>query len=458
MRDVLNFVRTIRDPIYDEVRMTELENKIVDSPIFQRLRWISQLSGVREVYPSAVHSRFTHSVGVMHLAGRYAEEVFRKEDDFVEKVQLARIAGLLHDIGHGPFSHTYDDVVFKRVYPNVPHGHDAHRDKMVKSEFLLPIIEEFTTPEKLMAVWNGKDYLLHPLIQGALGADRLDFMLRDSFFAGTLHFGIIAVNRIINNTTVQKHLKKDAIHYNWKCLDDIYSSLIGRFFEYKNVYFHKTARAADITIHEMLREACEPLNLIERTNNLEEYTYLNEYTLIGEIFSKESEGLKRAKLLLKDLLNRRLYKSVWEKIIDESTAENLGISVEELCKLTAQESFIKKIENYCDEKGIELQNKMKIDSTYKLSTINEQEFQASNIYIYDPHDRIRPGMNSFTLNEALNTTSYITTFSGPRAYRSLFTLVRVYAHPDESNEISKIWKKIRPKVDSKESDVSVTSY
>ncbi|MBY8999333.1 MAG: HD domain-containing protein [Candidatus Heimdallarchaeota archaeon] len=458
MKNVLNFIRTIRDPIYDEIRMTELENKIVDTPIFQRLRWISQLSGVRQVYPSAVHTRFTHSVGVMHLAGRYTEEVFRKDDDVVEKVQLARIAGLLHDIGHGPFSHTYDDVVFKQVYPKAPHGHDVHRDKMVMSEFLLPIIEEFTEPKKLMQIWNGEDYLLHPLIQGALGADRLDFMLRDSFFAGTLHFGIIAVNRIINNTTIRKHLDKDAIHYNWKCLDDIYSSLIGRFFEYKNVYFHKTARAADITIHEMLREACEPLNLIERTNDLAEYTYLNEYTLIGEIFSKELDDLKKAKQLAKDLFDRRLYKSVWEKIIDESTAENLGITVEGLCKLTAQESFIKRIDQYCKENNLSLENKMKIDSTYKLSTINEQEFQASNIYIYDPHDRIRSGSSSFTLNEALNTTTYITTFSGPRAYRSLFTLVRVYAHPDESNIISDIWKKIRPSVEDKERDISVTSY
>lgn len=458
MRDVLNYTRTIRDPIYDEVRMTELENRIIDTPIFQRMRWISQLSGVRQVYPSAIHSRFTHCVGVMHLAGKYAEEVFREHDDVIEKAQLARIAALLHDIGHGPFSHTYDDVVFKKVYPDAPHGHDVHRDKMVNSEYLKPIIEEFTDPKELMKVWNGENYLLHPLIQGALGADRLDFMLRDSFFAGTLHFGIIAVNRIINNTTIQKHLDKDAIHYNWKCLDDIYSSLIGRFFEYKNVYFHKTSRAADITIHEMLKEACEPLNLIERTNDLAQYTYLNEYTLVGEIFSKESEDLKIAKSLVKDLFDRRLYKAVWEKIIDESTAENLGVGVEELCNLTAQETFIKKVEAYAKEKDKKIEFDMKIDSTYKLSTINEQEFQASNIYIYDPYDRIRPGMTSFTLNEALNTTSYITTFSGPKAYRTLFTLVRVYAHPNDVKTVKEIWNKIRPKTSDKEVDVSVTSY
>ncbi|MHA2255986.1 MAG: hypothetical protein ACXAAM_07935, partial [Candidatus Heimdallarchaeaceae archaeon] len=151
-------------------------------------------------------------------------------------------------------------------------------------------------------------------------------------------------------------------------------------------------------------------------------------------------------------------KSVFEKIIDESTAENLGITVEGLCKLTAEESFIKKVEQYCNENNIVLENKMKIDSTYKLSTINEQEFQASNIYIYDPYNRIRFGTKSFTLNEALNTTTYITTFSGPKAYRSLFTLVRVYAHPDEADTIKKIWDEIRPKMDDKEPDVSVTSY
>lgn len=458
MLETIEYVRTIRDPIYDEIRLTELENKIIDTPIFQRLRWISQLSGVREVYPSAVHNRFTHSLGVMYLAGKYAQEVFRNDEDVTEKVQLARLAGLLHDIGHGPFSHTYDDVVFKKVYPSAPHGHDVHRDKIIRSEFLAPIIEEFTDTERLMDIWNGQDYLLHPLIQGALGADRLDFMLRDSFFAGTLHFGIIAVNRIIGNTIIYEHDGKPAIHYNWKVLDDIYSSLIGRFFEYKNVYFHKTSRAADITIHEMLNEACEPLNLIERTKNLEEYTYLNEYTLVGEIFSSKDERMKKAKSLLIDLLDRRLYKAVWEIIIDESTADELGITVDELCKLTAQRSFIRRIQDYCKANNIELKHEMKTDYTYKLSTINEEEFRSSNIYIYDPYNRIRPGKKSFTLNEALSTTKYIATFAGPSAYKSLFMLVRVYAHPEDVKTVKEIWERIRPTETQKDRDVSVTSY
>ena len=116
------------------------------------------------------------------------------------------------------------------------------------------------------------------------------------------------------------------------------------------------------------------------------------------------------------------------------------------------------MKNYAKENKIKIKYNIKVDSTYKLSTINEQEFQASNIYIYDPYDRIRPGTNSFTLNEALNTTSYITTFSGPKAYRTLFTLVRAYAHPNDAEKLRDMWKKIRPKTLDKEPDVSVTSY
>jgi len=455
MQSNLKYTRTIKDAIHDEIRITEIENKIIDTPVFQRLRWISQLSGVRHVYPSAVHTRFAHCVGVMHLAGQYTAEVFKDYDDVTYKVQLARLAGLLHDIGHGPFSHQYDDVVYKQVYPDHPHGHDVHRNKLIKSDLLKPIIEEFCDPEELIKIWDGRSPLLHPLIQGALGADRLDFMLRDSLFAGTTHFGEIDVNRIINNTIIHEHDGEEAIHYNWKVLDDIYSSLIGRFFEYKSVYFHKAARAADILIQSFLRASLEPLNLIERTKDFELFTYLNEYTLIGEIFSSEVPELKKAKAYVKDFLNRRLHKAVWEKIIDETTSENLGVSVEELCEMTANESFIKKVKEYAKANNIKIKRKMIIDSTYKLSTISADEFQASNVFIYDPYNRIHPGRKSFTLNEALIATKYIYTIASGN---SRYTLVRVYAHPDDVQKIKGIWDKIQPKYEKAKKDVSITSY
>ena len=101
-----------------------------------------------------------------------------------------------------------------------------------------------------------------------------------------------------------------------------------------------------------------------------------------------------------------------------------------------------------------------IDETWRIFVEDNTIFFCtfSNIYIYDPYNRVKFGTKSFTLNEALNTTTYITTFSGPKAYRSLFTLVRVYAHPDEADIIKGIWDKIRPKADDKGPDVSVTSY
>ncbi|MCK4845487.1 MAG: hypothetical protein KAS95_07425, partial [Candidatus Heimdallarchaeota archaeon] len=159
----------------------------------------------------------------------------------------------------------------------------------------------------------------------------------------------------------------------------------------------------------------------------------------------------------KDLLDRRLHKAVWEKIIDESTAKSLGITIDELCKLTAQESFVKNVIKYGKDNNLNLKHEMKIDSTYKLSTINELEFQTSNIYIYDPYNRISSGTKSFTLSKALNTTKYISTFSGSSAYRALFTLVRVYAHPEDVKTVNQIWDDIRPQEDES-SNVSLTSY
>ena len=107
--------KTVRDPIHNNIILDDAEVAIVDTAIFQRLRWISQLSGVRMVYPSGMHNRLAHSMGVMHIAGLYADKIFKGEPDKREKVGIARMAGLLHDIGHSAFSHQFDDVVFYKL-------------------------------------------------------------------------------------------------------------------------------------------------------------------------------------------------------------------------------------------------------------------------------------------------------------------------------------------------------
>ncbi len=101
----------IVDPIHNFIRVYETELKIIDSPIFQRLRRIRQLSGAHLTYPSAQHSRFEHSLGVMHIAGQAANALKEKGLLNPDQIQNIRLAALLHDVGHGPFSHLFEEVL-----------------------------------------------------------------------------------------------------------------------------------------------------------------------------------------------------------------------------------------------------------------------------------------------------------------------------------------------------------
>lgn len=108
---LVKYVGEITDPIHKYIRFTEAEKKIIDTKIFQRLRRIRQLAGAHLVYPSAQHSRFEHSLGTMHLAGLAGEVMFSKNYICEEDIQKLRLAALLHDVGHGPFSHLFEEVM-----------------------------------------------------------------------------------------------------------------------------------------------------------------------------------------------------------------------------------------------------------------------------------------------------------------------------------------------------------
>ena len=112
----MKFVGEIADPIHKFIRFSDLEKKIIDSSVFQRLRRIKQLAGAHLVYPSAQHSRFEHSLGTMHVAGLAGEHLFSLGIIDKESIQELRVASLLHDIGHGPYSHTLEKELINDVH------------------------------------------------------------------------------------------------------------------------------------------------------------------------------------------------------------------------------------------------------------------------------------------------------------------------------------------------------
>ena len=425
----------LKDPVHGDIRVSPKLMELIDHPQLQRLRWVSQLSGVKLIFPGGTHNRLAHMIGVMHLARNYSENVFGRKDCPEAKATI--LAGLLHDIAHGPFSHIYDDTVYQEVYPGNPHGHDTHRIKLIRTEGLRGLIESCNvSTQEIEDIWTGKSIIPHSIAQGAIGADRLDFLLRDSYFTGAKHFGTVEASRIINNSVIAKHNGVPALHYNIKILDDIFQTLLGRFWMYKGVYFHKTSTSADILINRILKYSSKPLNLAKRTINLEEFQYLNDYTLIGEIMASKDEELDLAKSFCKRLLSRQLPKLVWEEVVPESATIQISKDTKRAAEVIANERFRTKIYEYAEKLG-KTKPELYIYSTYPTSTIDSIEFDLGNTYILKRQKFFKEKSQSLAFSEVIDSTTYFKQFVNVGEERQRYVTIRVYADKEDFQWISK---------------------
>ena len=197
----MRFVGEITDPIHRYIRFSEIERDIVDTLVFQRLRRIRQLAGAHLVYPSAQHSRFEHSIGTMHVAGYAGETLFAKGYfDDEDKIQQLRLAALLHDIGHGPFSHLFEEVLVARH--NVNHedmgkqiiSHSEINDVLGKHGYNSSDICKLSFGQSEIKFFN-------EIIAGGLSADMMDYLPRDGLFTG-VEYGKIDYHRLISSFEV----------------------------------------------------------------------------------------------------------------------------------------------------------------------------------------------------------------------------------------------------------------
>src|SRR4030067_1024471 len=176
----------VKDPVHGYVNVTEAEKEVIDSLPVQRLRRLRQLAGAEFVYPGANHTRFEHSIGVMHLAGRLCENPSLSQHLSEDDVQMIRIASLLHDVGHGPFSHVFEHLLVKFL-------HKTHEDINVwivqKSELKDTINKIGYNPDeaaKLSVGWlhKPKRAFMDQIIRSAVDVDKLDFIVPDTYPTG----------------------------------------------------------------------------------------------------------------------------------------------------------------------------------------------------------------------------------------------------------------------------------
>lgn len=180
----------IKDPIYGYIRLTETEKRILDTGPVQRLRRIRQLSGAEYVYPAATHTRFEHVLGTMYLAGVVVENLPAKLDEGEKKA--VKVAALLHDVGHAPFSHLFEPILQK--YVGKTHE-DMSTSIILNSELSNVLQHEGLDPNLVSRLCVGrfedpKRAYLDQIIRSSVDVDKMDFVLRDSYHTGAGYGGV----------------------------------------------------------------------------------------------------------------------------------------------------------------------------------------------------------------------------------------------------------------------------
>ncbi|HYO06544.1 MAG TPA: HD domain-containing protein [Phototrophicaceae bacterium] len=307
------FVGEITDPIHKNIKFTQIEKELKDTPIFQRLRRIRQLAGAHLVYPGALHSRFEHSLGSMFLAGLSGQTLYSKDYlTDMDIIQKLRIAALLHDVGHGPFSHLFEEVSKN----GVKFSHESFGQKIITNTIISDIIEKNGYDSKEIAsISFGKHKMnfLNEIISGGLSVDLMDYLPRDSYFSGT-EYGKIDYHRIINSLEVSS---QNNLGINKSSLYSYESMLISRYQMFKAVYFHKSVRSGEVMLVHSMKKQNNALNLTP-PNSLEEFFVLHDEMVLEKLSGLSNQrqgngdvnnvGIK----LAKDYQNRNLLKCVYE--------------------------------------------------------------------------------------------------------------------------------------------------
>jgi HD superfamily phosphohydrolase len=339
----MKFVGEITDPIHKHIRFTKVEHDILDNQMFQRLRRIRQLAGAHLIYPSAQHSRFEHSLGTMHIAGYAGETLLSKGYlESEEEIQELRLAALLHDIGHGPFSHLFEEVLNEK---NRKNHEDIGKEIILKSEISDIISRYGHHPSTIsnLSCGQSKIKFLNEIIAGSLSADIMDYLPRDGMFTGT-EYGNIDYHRLVTSFRV---VTKNHLALDRSALYSFESMLISRYEMFKAVYFHKTVRSAEVMLLHSMLLADDQLNLTDIS--LENFLELTDENVLERIISLKHQNEIASKLAI-DYRSRRLLKCVYERFlhrhdptfkkINRDTLNDLGLRIAEEAGVSGSSVFV----------------------------------------------------------------------------------------------------------------------
>lgn len=329
----MNKKKIINDPVYGFIAIPgDLIYDLIQHPYFQRLRYIKQLGLSDLVYPGAHHTRFHHALGAMHLMGRVLKTLQQKGVEISEaEAEAAQVAILLHDIGHGPFSHALEETLLKEV-----------KHESISYLFMRELNARFNGALELAIQFFRNSYprkFFHQLISSQLDIDRLDYLTRDSFFTGVME-GTIGVDRIVAMLNVHN----DELVVEEKGIYSIENFLHARRLMYWQVYLHKTALSGERMLVNIIRRAqyllqagetlpaSEALTcLLKKDYRIEDFTHNKELLdLFGQLDDHDIWGAiklwrNHADAILCGLCNRLVQRELFQIVLSGNPIKKIEV-------------------------------------------------------------------------------------------------------------------------------------
>jgi len=359
-------MKKVFDEIHGYITLNDLETKIIDSPIFQRLRRIKQTSLAYLVYPGAMHTRFSHSLGTFYLSQKVGEKLQQSGIITSEELNLIRLSSLLHDIGQFPFSHAIEPLYLQSNLSN-----KVLRDEIIRNDAeLKEIFEEHSVDVgKILQIYNG-DNSFSSIIDSDVDVDRMDYLIRDSRHTG-VQLGNLDLERLIDTISYGEDGNIIVLEKGLYSLENFY---ISRLHMYQAVYYHKTILGYEIYLRHIFKqvvESCCPelfnINYIKKSVNEGSLVYWDDEWVFSKLYEALSDynTSDNLKLQIKNFLNRNGPKVVFEEV----TFDKLTTSLEEL---------VSKLERYGIPRDaiFPFEEKIKIIDKSKIKVLSKGKYKS----------------------------------------------------------------------------------
>ncbi len=398
--------RTVRDPLWNTIRLDPTAARIVDTPAFQRLRYIRQLGLAHLVYPGATHTRFDHALGVYHLtttALRLLRERASTPPEVWEGEELVPYAALLHDIGHYAFSHALEELEPEHV----PASHEA----VARRFFHSPDLREALAPlglgaeDKIHSLIKGEGSIpLRGLVHGSLDLDKMEYLKRDAYFCG-VPYGEVDVDRLLAGLTLlpSPETGQWEIGVHEKAVAALESLLFAKYQMFRNVYWHHAVRGATALYKRIVEESVvagllDPEELIGPTDEqllfeIERRASEDDSEVAERLMTRWIPALrhrrlpKRAvELTAADLQGRRVEDwavgdSPWKRAVEDELALELGLQSGEVVIDFPQKRAMFQLDLLIERRdgGVERLGPAGLPGLLDLPRVAEDLYQAARV-------------------------------------------------------------------------------